>query len=56
MLLMLMLSVSCTVDPLEHVLRGFRESLLQQAATALVTPPGANHTNSSRDDSNTTDQ
>jgi len=48
--------VGCTVDPLEHVLRGFRESLLQQAAAALVTPPGANDTNTSRDDFSTDDQ
>jgi len=48
--------LGCTVDPLEHVLRGFRESLLQQAAAALVTPPGANDTNTSRDDFSTDDQ
>lgn len=48
--------VGCTVDPLEHVLRGFRESLLQQAAAALVTPPGANDTNTSRDDFSADDQ
>jgi len=27
----------CSVDPLAHVLRGFRESLLQQSASALMT-------------------
>jgi len=44
------------VDPLEHVLRGFRESLLQQAATALVTPPGAKDANNSRDELSTDNQ
>ena len=41
------------VDPLEHVLRGYRESLLQQAATALVTPPGGDDMNRLHDDVNT---
>ena len=41
------------VDPLEHVLRGYRESLLQQAATALITPPGGDDMNRLRDDVNT---
>jgi len=41
------------VDPLEHVLRGYRESLLQQAATALVTPPGDDDMNRLHDDVDT---
>jgi len=38
------------------VLRGFRESLLQQAATTLVTPPGTNDTSKTRDDDSDTDE
>ena len=34
----LLLRVFCLVDPLAHVLRGFRESLLEKSVTALVTP------------------
>ena len=41
------------MDPLAHVLRGFRESLLQQAATALVTPSSSKDANKPQEDFDT---
>jgi len=44
------------VDPLAHVLQGFRESLLRQAASKLVTPPSDRNVKRLHDDLHADDQ